>query len=319
MAITNVTQLCNKSQDSGLLPPDVAKLPELSHTASHNGVKLLPDLSAAAFRQKLTLELITWHRLRYLNTTGSGFISIERAIEGLVSEFNSTPRTALRQINEANGKFLTINPSNRGPVIQIYALKRVCQYLNTTLTDLHWRIVGVEHFNSTGKAKAQLYASIFKPKGIRANPVSRETITERTGLHKMQQRRYEQKAHIKRNSNYACYKDNSPLGEAKYKPVKQDIHTRAGGHYQVNKKLGNIYHTDQGVGCKGMLRRVNVELKRSCTPDEAPTLIKQFYSSFKNLTKAIMRRTKTPKEGYYLVNSGYRTIPGRLEWCYYAI
>lgn len=322
MAISSVTKLCNKLQDSSLSPDNCCNTPLAYSGASQRYVKLLPDLSAAAFRQKLTLELITWLQLRYLNTTGSGFINLEKAIEGLRSEFGYCRKTAERHILRTEGLFLRVNGSGPRTTIQIYGLLKVCKYFTITLGDKHWRMVTPDHFDTMGKAKAQLYASIHKPQHIRANPISRQTLTERTGLHKVQQRRYEKAAHIRRTPNYSFYKDDNPLGRCNYKPERQEIFTRAGGHYQVNKRLGNTYHTEQTAGAKGMLKKVNTglnaRLKRSSIPGEAPTLTKRFFASFRRMVKVLTRRTTLPKEGFYLINSGYRTISGRLEWCYYA-
>lgn len=316
MAISSVTKL-DKTCQHGRTPDVDTKTVVFDSVKSQRCIRLCPDLSAAAFRQKLTLELITWHRLRYLNVKASGFLNLEMAIEGLANEFNCCRKTAYRHIGRTEGLFLKINGFGQRTTIQIYGLRRVCDYFGITLTDKHWRMVTTDQFCTMGKARAELYASIFKPQGVRANPISRQTLTERTGLHKVQQRRYEQTAHVKRTPNFAFFKGTNPLGQWNYHPLKQEIFTKKGGHYTVPKRLGNSYHTRQLAGSTGMLRKVNRKLKRSLIPDEAPTLIERFFSSYRKLVRGLIRRTRLGEERFYLINNAYRKVLGRLEWCYY--
>jgi hypothetical protein len=92
------------------------------------------------------------------------------------------------------------------------------------------------------KARAELYAAIHKPQGIKGNPMSRQTITGMTGLDKVQQRRYEILAKVKRTLCYGVFNIHNSTGNT-IEPEKQEIFSRSKGFREINKRLGNIYHS----------------------------------------------------------------------------
>jgi len=284
-------------------------------------VRLIADVSAVVLKQKLTLEYGLWLRLRAVNYQGSGFIDTERAIERLQLHFGYSRSSAGYQIKKAKGKFLQVkfSPRLQRSTIEIWGLRVVCEYLGIThLTDRHFRDIPATEF-TRDRTLSQIYASTTAPDGIQSNPMSRETITERTGLHKVQQRRYEKREHIKRTSDYVFYQDNSPLGQGKYKPLKQEIFTKKKGSRSINKRSPNIYHSKQKPSSKGMLPKVNAKIKRSSKTEEAPTLIKRYFPTLKKLHKALIRRPESEKGGFYLIPNSKRLIRGRLEWCFIDI
>lgn len=283
-------------------------------------IRMVSDVSEAAIKQKLANEVGLWLRLRAINHWGSGVLSIETAIEGLIQQFGYSVWAAYRHLNKANGKFIELGHYNGRTTIKIKGLTKVCEYLGVNrITDKHWREVPAAEF-TRDRTRAELYASILKPEGITANPMPRDVITERTGLHKVQQRRYEKQVHIKRTPNFSFCREETPVeGSNKplidYKPLKVEIFTKDKGFRDINKRLGNSYHTRQRQAAKGMLKKVHAELKGSLIPAEAPSLIKRYFQSFQKLSKTLLRRTRISTEGYYLINNRVRRIQGRLEWC----
>lgn len=281
---------------------------------------MVPDVSEAAIKYKLTNEAGLWLRLRAINHWGSGALSIETAIEGLIQHFGYSLPAAYRHLNKANGKFIQLDRYNGHTTIKIKGLTKVCEYLGIRgINDKHWRDLPAAEF-TRDRTRAEVYASILKPEGITANPMPRHVITERTGLHKVQQRRYEKQVHIKRTPNFGFHREETQLEGSKkplieYQPLKVDIFTREKGFRYINKREGNIYHSKQRPGAKGMLRKVHAELRGSLIPAEAPSLIKRYFQSFWKLSKALLRATRSHKEGYYLINNRNRRIKGRLEWC----
>jgi len=277
-------------------------------------VRLVPDLSASAFRNKKLNELSLWYCLRSLNYWGSGKMSLELAKEGLKNEFGYTPRILARHLALGNGSFWDITSQKWGSQIKIYALKTVCQYLSTFLDgNKYYRDLPAERFNTLRARRSQLFASIYKPQGIQANPMSRASIEEYTGLNKIQQRRYEQEAKVKRTPTYAMQKAQ----DGKIVPIKQEIFTKRKGFGQVDKREGNIYHSKQQASSPGMLRRIRQELigKKSLIPDEAKRpLVRRFFKGVRGLVKQFLGR-KGINEGYYLIPNTKRLIKGRLEWC----
>jgi len=248
-------------------------------------------------------------------------MNIDVAVQGLVEIFGLSRETAYRTLKRGNGHYFDIYSQKGRARIKIYALKRVCEGLAIQgLTDRHFRDIPASQFKGSARARAELYASIHKPEGIKGKPVSRESLENRTGLHKVQQIRYEKEAGIKRTYNAAMYQGNDPLGGNGYKPLKQEIYSNKKGHREINKRLPNSYHTRQQASSIGMLGKVSRKLaETSLIPKEAPRLSKRYFPSFRRLCKALMRRCQNDKEGYYLVDPCNRVIPGRLEWCLTSI
>ena len=68
-------------------------------------VRLVPDLSAAAFRSKKTKELALWYILRALNLSGSGVIENSLVLEQLQQTFNYSQRTVYEHLALGEGQF----------------------------------------------------------------------------------------------------------------------------------------------------------------------------------------------------------------------
>ena len=282
-------------------------------------LRLIPDLSAAALRRKKHQELALWYRLRALDQpAGKGIMSTEVAIQGLIETFAYSLRTAYRQLDLAEGRLWRRGIHRKGPVIEIYGLKRACEYLGTCLTqsDRHFRELPTSQFQ-LGQERAQLYASTFKPQGIRANPISRQSIEEYTGLDKCQQLRLEKKARVRKTNGHGVLQVNGRII-----PERQLIVTKK-KQYETNKRLPNIYHSQAKPSNRGMLKRVGSKLKaRSLIPDEAASTdipTKRYFTGHKALLQAVRAHFRKehylPFEGYRLVRNSDRLIKGRIEWC----
>jgi hypothetical protein len=305
--------------------PEPFAIKSIAHPV--NQVKLIPDLSAAAILNKAKNAVVLWYCLRALAWWGDSEIDTETALKGLVSTFNYSPAGAYSHINKANGKVLSLLYNNGRATIKIWGLLRLCESFGMArLTDSHYRLIPVSAFTTLRKRREQLYASIptHKPKGVKGGPVTRQTIEDMTGLNKVQQRRYEigsgTKPEVQRTPNYGFYQEQGALARAEYKPLKQEIFSKEKGFRQVNKRLGNTYHTSQEPGSRGMLRKVNRRLRNtSSILEEAQPIARRFFSTFRKLFKGLVRRTGIGKEGYYLINSRKRIKKGRLEWCLVSI
>ncbi|MBA7664120.1 hypothetical protein ES703_72171 [subsurface metagenome] len=281
-------------------------------------VRLIPDLSAAALRQKKHKELALWHRLRVLDISGTGVLINEIAIEGLVKTFGYSSRTAYRHLELAEGRLWRRSTHRTGPVIEIYGLRKACEYLGTWLSrgDRHFRELPAGRFQ-LGQERAQLLASIHKPAGITANPISRESIEEYTGVGKRQQLRLEKKARIKKTATFGVRQVRDKVGRTRVVPERQLIITKT-KQYWRNKRMPNIYHNQAGASSKGMLKRVGSQLRRSLIPDEAiPT--RRYFKGHKSLLQSVREHFRKehylPFEGYRLLRNNDRLIKGRIEWC----
>jgi hypothetical protein len=280
-------------------------------------VRMVPDLSAAAFKQNKVNELSLWYCLRGLNDAGNGVLTTSLALLGLVKYFGYNSRTAYRQLRSGNEGLWTLETVKGVHRIKLLGLSNTCRYFGISfLTQTYFRDYPAYKLKTARQRRAQVYASFFKPDGIRASPIARQTLTRLTGLSKVQQLDLEKIAHVKKTPNYAMQfftfsgtgKDYTVL------PIKQLIQTKSSEYY-VNKRLPNIYHTQQAASSHGMLRKVSRSLKvTSCIAGEAVPLAKRYFGSFKRLHKGLAARGKGLHEGLYLLNNAYRRIPGRLEW-----
>jgi len=285
-------------------------------------LRLIPDLSAAALRRKKHKELALWYRLRAFDRPGKGIMSHEVAIQGLIETFAYSRRTAYRHLDLAEGRLWRRSIHRTGPVIEIYGLKRACEYLGTCLnqSDRHFRELPASQFQ-LGQERAQLYASTFKPQGVRANPISRQSIEGYTGLDKCQQLRLGKKAGVRKTNSAGVYQLEDKNGRTRVVPERQLIVTKK-KQYEVNKRLPNIYHSQAKPSNKGMLKRVGKRLKEGLAPDEAastgiPTKI--YFGGHKALLQAVREHFRKehylPFEGYRLLRNSDRLIKGRIEWC----
>lgn len=281
-------------------------------------IRLIPDLSAAALRRNKHKELALWHRLRALDRLGTGVLSHELAIRGLVETFGYSPRTAYRQLELAEGSLWRRSIHRTGPVIEIYGLKTACEYLGTRLNqaDRHFRKLPASRFH-LGQERAQLYASIHKPQGIRANPISRQSIEGYTGIGKCQQLRYERETRVRKTNGHGVCQFTDKNGRTRVIPERQLIVTKT-KQYQRNKRMPNIYHSQARASNKGMLKKVGSQLRRSLIPDEAiPT--RRYFNGPKSLLHAVREHFRKehylPFEGYRLLRNNERLIRGRIEWC----
>lgn len=209
-----------------------------SHIISHQvNIRLVAGLSATALKAKQDKELAMWYCLRALSTTGDGYINLERAIEGLTGVFNYGPRTITRLLQAGEGIFWRREFKYGRTRIAIQALKRVCLYFNTSLigTDIRFKEVPAEEFNTLRKRRANMLASTFKPQGVRVHPISRQSIEEHTGVKE-------------RTQQYYCR-------------IARVDQKKAWCPAMVEKQLPNRYHFQQVLGHTGMLRKIRRQLK----------------------------------------------------------
>lgn len=289
------------------------------HSKRASNVRLIPDISTAAWRNKKVKEAALWYALRSLNATGSGVVFLDQALDDLIQNFGYSRRSAYRHLQQGNGSFFAIYTDKGRTRIKIYGVKAVCEYLNTYLDRYkHFIDIPVNHFLTAKDRRLRLWETIHKPQGIRANPISRDTIAELTGVEKRQQIRNDKQAKVKRTANHALCKGNKGL-----QPVRHEIVTKTACYY-VNKRLPNIYHCKYTPGNVGMLRKVQKHLlreQRSLNVGEATNFTSQVFCHLANLTKRyfngirqLVRCKKHEEVSYTLIRSNQRRIKGRLEW-----
>lgn len=292
---------------------------------SNSQVRFIPDLSAAALKQSKHKELGLWYRLRTLDQPGTGIISVDFAIKGLIEVFGYTQRTAFRHLRQGDDILWHRTTHKTGHVIKIYALRRVYEYFITSAYqgDKHFREIPAAQFQ-LGSERLQLYASTFKPAGIQSNPISRASIEDYTGVGKQQQIRYHKQARInqtpiKKTPCYGVYQVTGDNGATRAIPEKVTVYSKKKGSYEIPKRLPNIYHSSFQASNKGQLKKVTQVMAKSLITGEATPPTRRYFKGLKSLLQAFWSgRKRDPRhlqEGYKLLHSNNRLIKGRLEWC----
>jgi len=278
-------------------------------TSQETGVRLIPELSAAALKAGLDKELALWYELRAINVTGCGRLVLNEAVAALISCFGYTKSTAYRLLQAGDGKLWDIYQSPRLPglsQLKIYRLYRVAEYLNTFYLSRPVEVRAADFKGSRANKTAQLYASFFNPDGSRAKPISRASIEVATGVKRRQQQRYDKVAGIKRVPNFPVQQD----GNGKLWPILHLVEGKC-KQWLKQRRLGNSYNSRALQAHRGMTKKVNAELRhRSLNRDEA-RLPKRFFLSARSYIKSPER----DKEAFLLVNKRDRLIAGRMEWC----
>lgn len=252
-------------------------------------VRLVADLSAAAFKFKLTKELAMWHCLRSLNLTGSGYLFLDEALAGLQDNFNYSSRTMARVLSLGEGVFWARVQTKAGRRIEIKGLKAVCERFKTLLPSLtRFYDVPAQQFRGLRQQRLRMWESLHKPEGMPAHPISRDTLEDYTGVQRRQQKRYDRDSELKRIANF-----------------------RPGCE---QPRLPNSYRHKQFPGHRGMLARVRRELRSSA--DGGKQLLAEAFNPrrYFDSIRALMRNRNRADFSYVLIGSGRRQIKGRLEW-----
>lgn len=288
------------------LPEGLVKHIDLcpAHRGWRVGVRLIPQLSAAALKTKLDKEVALWYELRTINRSGSGRVLLKEAVAEMVSLFGYSDETAYRLLRAGDGRFWEIRKKPSW-AIKIRGLCRVAQHFGIPRVTRPVEIPA-ELFRGRRAKRAWLYASFFKPDGSRAKPISRDSINVATGVRRRQQRRYDKVARIKKIANHAFQKD----GRGKLVPVPQMVEGKS-KTWVKNRRLGNTYYCRALRACRGMLKRVNGELRQRSSNKGEARLPKRFFLSPRSLVRTPVKH----QEPFLMVKAKDRLIRGRLEWC----
>ena len=278
-------------------------------TSQETGVRLIPELSAAALKAGLDKELALWYEMRAINVTGCGRVVLNEAVAALVEHFDYTQSTAYRLLRAGDGRLWDIYRSPRLQElsqVKIHSLYSVAEYFNTSYLSRPAEVRAADFKGSRANKTAWLYASFFKPAGSRAKPISRASIEVATGVKRRQQQRYDKVAGIKRGFNPAVQQDN----QGKLWPMLHLVESKC-RQWLKQRRLGNSYNSRALKAPRGMTKRVNAKFRQRCLNRDDARLPKRFFFTPQSLIKSPQR----DKEAFLLVNKRDRLIPGRMEWC----
>ncbi|MBA7665485.1 hypothetical protein ES703_73555 [subsurface metagenome] len=287
--------------------PSIAKesLPQGSYLGKIS-VKLYSELSAAALKTKLDKWLALWYELRCL--TSSGRLPFNDVLAALVPGCYSKA-TLYRLLRSGDGVFWHIWQADKlHPEVRVeyFGLYKVARLLGVDYLSRP-REVPLSLFIGRKGKRAQLYSSFHKPAGFgKAKPISRDSLKDITGVSRRSQIRYDKVAGNRRVANFAFQDDGKggsyPMLE--FRPGKSS-------EYLTVRRLGNIYHSKAMIAPRGMVKRVNGQLRQGSLKRDEGSMLQRFFLSAKSLLKC---HNKDP-EPFLLVSSRDRLIKGRLEWC----
>lgn len=269
-------------------------------------VKLYPELCSAALKAKLDKELCLWSELRCF--TGAGRVSLNSVLAALVPD-DYSQATLYRVLGSGDGVFWHIWQADKlhpDVKIEYFGLQKVARLLGVDYISRP-REVPLSLFIGRKGKRAQLYSSFHKPDGFgKAKPISRDSLKVATGVSRRSQIRYDKVAGNKRVANFAFQADGKggsyPLLE--FRPGKSR-------EYLTIRRLGNIYHSKAVISPRGMVKRVNGQLRQGSLKKDEGSMLQRFFLSAKSLLKC---HSKDP-EPFLLVSPWHRLIKGRLEWC----
>lgn len=281
-------------------------------------VKLYPDLNMAAFQTKQHKELVLWYRLRFLDIKSHGELDLDAALEGLVVVFHYSRNTLFKHLRLGEGKLWRREVVRRGCIIKIWGVFAAYRYFGIThKTDSHPRMIKVADFIGIKAGSSQICATIHKPVGIKANPKSRDSITDMTGLDRKQQWRYDEAARVKRTPTYQTRAIMNDKGDIIGSERVSMTFMVKGKAVTKEKRNGNQSHCRAVLAPRGQLKRINltVRYKGESYVTGETSMLKRWFGSVKQVCKALKWKSGgvwTPP--MVLVPNKYRVIRGRLEY-----
>ena len=274
-------------------------------------IRLIPNLSVASLQHGLDKELSMWYCLRAINYWGSGRLELKMAVDALTLWFHYSKSTVYRILGSGTGIFWDERPIpgiNRLE-IKIRGLKKVARYFDTRCGRYFLEIspqdfIGAGN-NRVSVQRSWLYAAFHKPQGTKAQPISRASIQEATGINRRSQQRYD-KATVIHVANYAETQDS--LG--KFSPILELVDGKC-RQWLVHKRLGNTYFCRAQRGGVGMLRKVNDAVSQSFKRGEACHLRRFFITA-----RSFLQCRQRHEDSYIVVPAANRRITRRTEWCH---
>jgi len=277
-------------------------------------IRVVPSLNLAALkaRPRRDAQLLLWYCLRAIDTTGCGRLDQETSTKILIRIFNYKRQTVYKHLHAGDGAFWRRTVSQKGrTVIVLNSLVRVACHLKADIRSRERFIeVSSSDLPPSGRVQARralLYNSgAYKSCRTHYNPpISRKSLTEKTGIEQRQQRRFDRIMEVRgavRQRTFAYYCDQST---GKLKKLVRLVQIERGD--VLTYELPNRYQTTCFGGSMGMLPKVARLLRvarESCVKGEATSgaNYRRYYRSRRSFIKAALRGTAT--EGYYPSRSG---------------
>lgn len=273
------------------------------------GIRFVPSLNLAALkvRPRRDAQLLLWYCLRAIDTAGCGRLDQERTAKILIRIFNYKRQTVYKHLHAGDGVFWQRLANREGrTIIVLNGLKRVSRHLKADIRSRE-RFIEVSPSDLPPSREVQARRALlyntgaYRPLGTHYNPpISRKSLTEKTGIEERQQRRFDQTMEVHgavRQRTFSYYCDQTT---GKLRNLVRFVETERGD--ALTYELPNRYQTTCFGGSMGMLPKVARLLRvarESCVKGEAPSGAnhRRYYRSKRSFVKAALKGTTT--EGYY--------------------
>ena len=238
-------------------------------------IRLYPELAAASLRTHQDKPFALWAELRSLDSPGNSKIPLSQARSLLIPK-SYNRKTFYRILNEGKNVFWVLSERKGEPTIRLFGLRHVCEILQVSHLSPRPREIAFEGFRgSRQRKKALIYASFIKSEGNKKNaPISRQSITEATGLGKTTQIALEKKAKIKKKATYVFQRNR----QGALVPIMQLRRTFSKDLW-LRKQAGNIFESPIPQGRRGMIRKINRALRGLVETGSRPAMRKRWFHS----------------------------------------
>ena len=251
-------------------PEKVESTPKSPPVTPANTVAVYPSLLLATLKQDQAAAGRVYLLLRYLDTTGRGWLPVDEIRERLTrkgSPLKVMGWRRLRQIfNQGEGVFWERDSQGRlwlRSALRI-ALELDCDRLRGKRVELPIKTL----LGGIGTVRAHFYASFHSGRNT-DNPISRDTLENITGLSPRTQREYDRIAKVKRHQNIAVGpKYTKIIAEEQYWQRGRAVFTFVDSQGKQGPKnrqylawrLPNSYQAPHQRRSKGRQKKINQQL-----------------------------------------------------------
>jgi hypothetical protein len=307
-------------------------------SSEEDTIRLYPDIAMAMLKQRMVASGRIWLLLRYMDKRGSGWVDIDEAREKLTrrnAPLRVCGRRQLRKLLTQGEGMFWLRQNNR---IWLRSIAKTAAVLGVQrLTGLPIALSHSVLLQSIGTVRAHFYASFHSGRSSKGNhdvprPLARERIKQLGHMSRRTQRRYEKRANIQCQSNYAItrhYSIESHQEQAWKRGRAVFLFTDYQGKLGRKEatytawQLPNSYKGPHDRLARGQQKRINRKLVdlsmkgmtgngRFSDPEKRPQKPGLIRCFFTNGAQAGKNYNRFPKRDAYWLNNQYRGTDCRL-------
>jgi len=213
-------------------------------------VKTHSELNSQALASGQDRELVVWYLARSLDSEGRGAVHLED-LERQAADLDISRGNLARRLRRGAGPFWTLQDTERGRVVRLQGLAKVCEALDV----VPFRApvaVPLEDLRGLARARAALQATVTTGRTI-----GRQTIEDLTGATRSTQRRREKLAGVQASRNMA----RKPYERGEVIPAGGFVARDRRGVLWLNKPMANSYWTALQALPRGRLKKARQLLR----------------------------------------------------------